>query len=240
MSTGIVWEIIFGQFVRKGRNGYINMFFFPCIKEILRRLQVHVLLDYGCGDGELLNYIRENLSSVKLFGYDISKSMRNLSRQRFQDLSILDCINENIRYDCICLNLVLQDVDRPIDLLEELQAYLCEGGRIVISLPQPVFSLIESEHLTTQRIIQNPSGARGIHRYLFEEAEKVYWNDNNWTLLYNRTFSAYSDIFSRAGYVISSMYEPLPITNGKFDKELYQIYSSIPKFILYCIKSQLC
>lgn len=213
-----------------------NYVLFNSICEMINKQNLIYLLDYGCGGGELLNYISMCLKNVKATGYDISPNMRNVAKRQFPMLDIIDTFIFD-QYDIICMNLVLQDVDKPVELLSQLKNNLKKNGHIIITLPHPVFSLIEADHLTTQRVIQNSNGSKGIYRYLFEETERVHWNtdNSNWTNLYNRTFSTYSLIFSEAGYLIDYITEPLPIESGKCDNELYNLFSLTPKFVLFCI-----
>ncbi|MDE6003819.1 MAG: class I SAM-dependent methyltransferase [Oscillospiraceae bacterium] len=207
---------------------------FPAINNILNQSSFESLLDYGCGDGELLQYLSTKYINKTLVGFDQSKQMSSIAKKKHPNLVIKNTLMHST-YDFICMNMVIQDIRNPLNLLVELRDFLKDNGNIVITLPHPIFSLIESQHLTTSRIVKNKKGSKGIYRYLDEDYEEVYWNANssNFTKLYNRTFFTYSKMFENAGYVIKNLFEPMPINDGICEPDMYELFVSIPKLIVF-------
>lgn len=190
------------------------------------------LLDFGCGDGSLLNFFHTHDLDCKCYGSDKSQVLMQIARSNCPYAGFVDSPLD-LTFDVICMNMVIQDISDPIDVLSELRKAMNDNGALIISIPHPVFSLIQSQHLTTVRKIKDPSGQKDICRYLYEETEEVYWNDScdASTNLYNRTIATYADYFRSSGYMIVDITEPSPIPQGKCDMELYDIHKLVPRFM---------
>jgi 2-polyprenyl-3-methyl-5-hydroxy-6-metoxy-1,4-benzoquinol methylase len=83
------------------------------------------LLDYGCGKGLLLRYLREN-GYARCAGYD-----RYSSRAELRDPAVL----RPLTYDAIVFQDVLEHVENPREVLLELDGYLRPGGLILVGTP---------------------------------------------------------------------------------------------------------
>lgn len=198
----------------------------------LEKLSFSKLLDFGCGDGSLLQYFRTHDLKYECFGYDRSQILMQIARKNHPDFNYINNL-DNQTFDVICLNMVIQDVANPIALLNELGTAMNGSGILIISIPHPVFSLIQSQHFTTLRKIKNPSNQKDIYRYRFEESEEVFWNDNcsTSTNLYNRTLATYVGFIRSSKLKIIDITEPYPIEQGQNDTELYNMHCLIPKFL---------
>jgi SAM-dependent methyltransferase len=79
------------------------------------------LLDYGCGSGHFVRYARER--GVQAEGYDPYS-------EEFGDASVLDHT-----YDFVTVQDVLEHVDDPHALVNDLKNYVAPGGRMAIGTP---------------------------------------------------------------------------------------------------------
>jgi 2-polyprenyl-3-methyl-5-hydroxy-6-metoxy-1,4-benzoquinol methylase len=82
----------------------------------------HSILDYGCGNGKFVRYMREK-GYTQAFGYDFYVP-------KFNDSSLLER-----RYDVIFSQDVLEHVEDPWELLESFNRLLAPGGLILIGTP---------------------------------------------------------------------------------------------------------
>ncbi|MCM1495503.1 MAG: class I SAM-dependent methyltransferase [Bacteroides sp.] len=220
---------------RTDRQKWVHEYIlYPEHYRIISNIKNDSILDYGCGDGSLIKYLQKKGFANSLFAYDDSLKMRNLAKKKLEKGIVINELQYE-KYDIICLNMVLQDVKNINAFLLNLKKYLRYNGNIIISLPHPVFSLIENRHLTTNREIIYRGNRKGIYRYLSEDTEKVFWNDMNWTSLYNRTIGTYSKMFSQSGYLIAEISEPKPISKEYNEKDLYEINSELPGYIFFRI-----
>ena len=103
-------------------------FFFKAL--LRKRLQIlkraglergDTLLDYGCGSGHFVRYAREH--GARAEGYD-------LYSEAFKDASVLDH-----SYDFVTAQDVLEHVDDPRALVDDLRSYAGPGGRMAIGTP---------------------------------------------------------------------------------------------------------
>jgi len=82
----------------------------------------HRILDYGCGSGALVKYLRAN-GYGETAGYDAFAP-------EFKDPSVLDA-----RYDCIVSQDVIEHVDDPLGLLRKFDSLVVPGGLVSIGTP---------------------------------------------------------------------------------------------------------
>jgi 2-polyprenyl-3-methyl-5-hydroxy-6-metoxy-1,4-benzoquinol methylase len=83
------------------------------------------LLDYGCGWGVFVDYLRER-GYVNAVGYDPYSAF-----ERFRDHALI----ESGPFDYILLQDVIEHVEDPRALLPELDRYLKPGGYVLIGTP---------------------------------------------------------------------------------------------------------
>ncbi len=224
---------------RSSRQRWLHIYvLFPELLKIIKAGIHKEILDYGCGDGSLALFLVNNLPESNVLAYDIADEMRKEAQLHLGKARVVDDLSER-KFDVICANMVIQAVEDPVRMLKELRSNLTADGRILVTVPHPVFSLIENEHLTTKRMTVSPSKRKDIYRYLYEETEKVFWDfesEKHWTYLFNRTIQTYTGLFFNAGFSIEQIREPLPDKKGMKEKDLYRINSELPKTMLFCLR----
>lgn len=121
-------------------KGYSNLYKEEQIKKINTILKYLPfkgnVLDLGCGDGVLNDYL--DLKSIKLFSFDLSiellKLNSNIETQKFQgdaqDLSIF----KNGYFDNVLSFSVLQDIVNPILAINEVIRVLKNKGMFIVSI----------------------------------------------------------------------------------------------------------
>lgn len=211
---------------------------FPEFLRWMNELQFSDVLDFGCGDGDLINYLQERILYANFYGYDKSKTLMQIAKKKYPNSKFVESLTAK-KFDLICMNMVIQDIKNPTEVLLNLKGLLNEGGTIIMSIPHPCFSLNESQHITTKREICNPSGKKCIYRYKFEETEKVIWAENCVpTYLYNRTLTTYSSFFKNTGFNVVGLSEPFPLPSGNDNTRVFQVNIDIPRFLFYCIQER--
>jgi SAM-dependent methyltransferase len=86
------------------------------------------VLDFGCGDGKLLNGLQEE--GWRTFGIEPSSDVAFLRHERLESLPA------EPTFDLVVLHHVLEHVPRPLDLITSLVAALRPGGVLFISVPR--------------------------------------------------------------------------------------------------------
>jgi trans-aconitate methyltransferase len=92
------------------------------------------VLDFGCSGGHFTNRLSERYDVT---GYDIAQSAREVAKNSFPNLNIVDTVTG--KFDCIVLKLVLHLLDNPCELLDKLVENLAVRGCFVVSLPHPIY-----------------------------------------------------------------------------------------------------
>lgn len=100
-------------------------------------VQEGYILDAGCGEGGLLEYL--GLSRLQYTGFDLSPTAIDRARQRYRGINLICCsLDEFVprqgeRYDVIVFNEVLTSLKNSIEILNRFYTFLQPSGHIVIS-----------------------------------------------------------------------------------------------------------
>jgi SAM-dependent methyltransferase len=109
------------------------------------------VLDVGCGDGVLGGTLIQK-KHCKVSGIDVSSYARRLADQR--GLATLTCDVSNDRFPfedrgfgCVILSCVLEHISHPEHALEEATRILRQGGRMIVTVPNPFTLRIRMAYL---------------------------------------------------------------------------------------------
>jgi len=105
--------------------------------DVMMNDSVERILDYGCGNGELLNSLNEVYSKKEIYGADISEKALNYCMSRGL-LNVFDLNSDqpkNNYYDLILCCDVLEHIPDDFGFLKRLNDLLREGGKILITVP---------------------------------------------------------------------------------------------------------
>lgn len=99
--------------------------FLNSLDEILKTLGVKKILEVGCGEGYLTNYIKDQLNDIYIEGCDVSENIINIAREIYPDIpffisSAYKTAYKNSEFDLVIASEVLEHLDRPHKALEEL------------------------------------------------------------------------------------------------------------------------
>ena len=121
------------DFLPKDHSEQVTSWYFT--DEILRRNNIHNVIDLGCGAGDSMDYFKKKNPNIKWVGVDIESSPEVNSRTR-NDVKFMtfDGINlpfDNNSLDMVFSNQVFEHVKYPRGLLKEVQRVLVPGGYFV-------------------------------------------------------------------------------------------------------------
>jgi 2-polyprenyl-3-methyl-5-hydroxy-6-metoxy-1,4-benzoquinol methylase len=95
------------------------------------------VLDAGCGEGVLIDYL--DLNRFKYCGFDISPTAIERAQLRHANVELLVASAENFiprdndKYDVIAFTEVLAQVESPVATLARFRAFLRPAGHIIVS-----------------------------------------------------------------------------------------------------------
>ncbi|RZK13288.1 MAG: methyltransferase domain-containing protein [Flavobacterium sp.] len=116
----------------------------PTLSKLINTHKPHNLLDFGCGDGRILNEID---AQVEMDVYDKNEEMIHLAKHNVGDKikTIYSDINEipNDRYESVLLSMVLVCIDNEdeyLGVLKKIKLCKTEIGKVYIAISHPCFN----------------------------------------------------------------------------------------------------
>lgn len=98
-----------------------------------------VVLDLGCGDGDLCNELKQN-GWGKVIGTDVSKVRIGNAKTRYPDIDFYDTPIEQTSIekesiDLIIMDNVIEHIPEPVEFIEAVTPYLKKDGKLVLITP---------------------------------------------------------------------------------------------------------
>ncbi|HYJ21396.1 MAG TPA: class I SAM-dependent methyltransferase [Solirubrobacterales bacterium] len=207
---------------------------YPALQAPLTRISPRLTLDFGCGPGHLMTHLAD--AGFVCEGYDPAAEMADRARGGSGAVvySDIDEVPSGV-YDLVVANAVLSAVSDLRSAIAAIGGLLREGGSLVMSIPHPVFALLDEIHTTTERRwIRPDDGESGVWKYLGRPVQSVRWGDGlPSTSLYHRTLGDYGAVLAGCGFVITEVIEPVPAESAAASNpSLYEIFSKIPGFLI--------
>jgi len=90
------------------------------------------ILDYGCGNGVFLDYMKNN--NFKIQGFEPSEAGK-IETEKLLGITLKKNIDDLEKTDCITLWHVLEHIPNPEEILIKLSEKLNPNGKIIIAIP---------------------------------------------------------------------------------------------------------
>src|SRR5690606_6406436 len=97
-------------------------------------------LDYGCDDGALAAII----SPENYVCYDVNGAVIEKARRQFPKHLFVTELPAEMRFETIAMLAVIEHLSNPRQILGQLERVLEDKGRIVITTPNPAFSMVHT------------------------------------------------------------------------------------------------
>lgn len=191
-------------------NRSVAQSIYPLMNQRLSELQARSVLDFGCGDGRLLEALQG--PERELAGFDISPQGRELARARLGERAHIfgppDAIPD-ASYDAVVNSMVLMTLPDKAGLaaaLRELALCLRPGGTILSAVTHPCFRGRKFSDFATGWVDGADSYFSEGHPFrvtLFDERAglSVTFDD------YHYSVSAYFNAIVDAGLALTALYE---------------------------------
>jgi 2-polyprenyl-3-methyl-5-hydroxy-6-metoxy-1,4-benzoquinol methylase len=132
---------------------YFNAFVAARYQQVVDQIPTNKnlkILDIGCGDGVLLWLISQK-TPAKLFGIDTDKSSLKLARSKLGDKATLKQASayqlpfKARQFDIVIATEVIEHLNQPSRMLQEIKRALKPSGRLIISTPIKLTSIPEDK-----------------------------------------------------------------------------------------------
>jgi SAM-dependent methyltransferase len=145
------------------------------ITDYIDSLKPQKILDIGCGLGWLLSYLNDDWDK---YGIEISKFASNHAKQ-FGKIhhGTLDDFSDNINFDVIVMNHVIEHLDFPVEALNKIINMLSDCGVLIIGTPD-FDSAAARRYGSNFRLLNDPThislfSSDSMHRCLRDQGFKI-------------------------------------------------------------------
>lgn len=111
------------------------------ISEVIRNINLPekgIALDYGCGNGVLTEFLKNELPNWKIFGIDISKTAIQNAKNRFKGCTFFEIGDEklkDLKFDFVFTHHVFEHVEDVHSILDEIDEILKPCASMLHILP---------------------------------------------------------------------------------------------------------
>lgn len=144
----------------------------------LRREKVSNLLDIGCGTGEAIKMIHEQLPELKMQGIDLSEEMIKAAKEKKipeAEFTIGDAedlpFKEN-SFDAVTCMVSFNHYPNPEKAASEAYRVCKKGGRYILT---ELYTKSQSKRNLDNLLFFKMSKSGEVHTYSKEELEKLFW-----------------------------------------------------------------
>ena len=196
------------QFVRAlDRRGLDELYYRP-MSDLVAAGKPASVLDYGCGDGRLTEYLASR--GVDVVGYDpdpacISRCLERGSRASYGGRELLERLfAENARFDKVVCGRVLctiADDSEFKEVLANLRQLVSGSGTVLVAVCNPFHLFTESTELAGKHL---PGGCRYGDTFVYKKTVAASGNTRSEV---HRSYSTYRRAFINAGFHVESVTE---------------------------------
>jgi SAM-dependent methyltransferase len=162
------------------------------VAEILEENKVTNVLDFGCGNGNQLEFLKND---IEVGLYDINRVIANETYSKYvksKKVSLIDDINTNLSsYDAIVVNMVwmcLNGNNEVDNFFNQLKKAKSESGIIILSMTHPcfrdeLFSYYHTEYTTSGKLFDYSLEGDPFEVIIKNESHSIF-TDYHYSLTY--------------------------------------------------------
>jgi len=210
-KSALAYDEFIGNLGDPLRRGLID----PIIFEMIGDVKNKKILDAACGNGYITNQLTEKEADA--IGLDFSPELILLAKKRFSKSDFLVATLgeklpfENSSFDKILAHLVLMDVLKLEETINEFSRILKKDGEFVFSILHPCFSPPVSffKRKILGRI--NKKFSKMYSKRYFDAGTfltTIQNSDLSETRIYHRTIAEYMKILKKHNFIITDIREP--------------------------------
>ena len=188
-------------------RGLAELYYRP-LSNVIAGERPSSVLDYGCGDGRLAEYLAER--GIDAIGYDpdppmISQCLERGVLSAYGGRELLErFLAEGALFDMVVCGRVLCTLARDSDfnqVLTDLRRLVADSGTVLVAVCNPFHLSTESSELWRKRL---PDGSRYEDTFVYHKTVSA---SGNLRREVHRSYSTYRQAFSNAGFRVDGVAE---------------------------------
>jgi 2-polyprenyl-3-methyl-5-hydroxy-6-metoxy-1,4-benzoquinol methylase len=235
------------QFVETGLDFYRTDLHGPALLEACAPVRGARVLDLGCGQGWFTRQLAR--AGAQVVGIDWSPRLITHARRHETGAplgavyEVLDAVQIGTRFAGQSFELItgcmsVMDMPRPGEVLAAARALLAAGGRLVMSVPNPV---TDSSYREWERDAYGRKLSLKIDRYFEARTNWMDWNLRRLpmrfrTVQFRFTLEQWSAMIAAAGLVIARMWEPRPSEEAVANRPELADARRVPFFLIFDLR----
>jgi len=219
ISTKEVWDDLAEDWIKvMGDTGDLSHKYM-ILPDVMRFLELHlddVVLDAGCGQGNLCRLISKEVQAVygieQSILLDEAKRLESINSKSINyikgDILEIGSLYEHDFFDKVVMNMVLMDLQDYKGCMKNISNVLKPQGLFVISILHPVFANPPAMSIRIPNDSQrNEDRLWVIDDYFSRTAQKIFILSKPF-IVFHRTISDYVNALIENGFIIEEMSEP--------------------------------
>jgi ubiquinone/menaquinone biosynthesis C-methylase UbiE len=210
-SESRAYDNIVGQF----GHYYHEHIILPKTMELLSLKRGDRHLDLGCGQGVLSRWLPKDVEYV---GMDLSKDLIQKAKQYSKakkehcflvhDITKPFPFSKEDQFSHATAILVLQNIEKPLEVFQNLKSHLKSGGKFIMVLNHPCFRIPRQSSWGYDEA--SKIQYRKIYSYMHEQKIPIQMHPgkgSNVTLSFHYPLSSFMEKLARAGFVLTGIHE---------------------------------
>ena len=176
--------------------------------QLIARRQHHTVLDYGCGNGHMVEHLIQE--GAEVVGYDPDPIAIEKCRSRADQVSYggtelrIKLLTNSVRFDTVVCSRVLCTIADNSEfkaVLRDLRQFVADSGTVFVTVCNPFYLTTTSTELTKKHL---PKDFRYEHTFPYTKTITI---NGNRRMEIHRSYAAYRRAFGRAGLLVKRVRE---------------------------------
>ena len=178
----------------------------PTLIELLGNFKQEKIIEFGCGDGELVNFL--DTRGAKVVGVDGSSSQIEIARSKYSKLEFVEADLtkkfpfKNSSFEKAISRFLLMLIPNTYRFAKETARILKPGGKFIFTITHPFYPYV-------QELTKTPNRYTGMEIYGEIRKGKISFGESKYSF-YFKPIEEFMKPFLKTGFVLNDFKEIVP------------------------------